>query len=85
MLFRSDALRNRLDLQARQLTANAENRLNAVRLQLDALSPTAVLKRGYAIVTDDEERPISRQRQLTADQSVRLIFQDGTRKARITD
>ena len=80
-----DALRNRLDLQARQRTADAGNRLTALRLQLDALSPTAVLKRGYAIVTDSEERPIARQRQLTADQSVRLIFQDGVREARITD
>ncbi len=48
---RVDDFEQRLKLATRAILQTASGRLNAVHLQLSALSPLATLERGYAIVT----------------------------------
>ncbi|MCL2235907.1 MAG: exodeoxyribonuclease VII large subunit [Defluviitaleaceae bacterium] len=50
---------------------------------LEKISPMAVLRRGFAFVTDNEGNTIRKSSSLTAGQSVALQFQDGETRAEI--
>jgi exodeoxyribonuclease VII large subunit len=52
--------------------------------RLEALSPLAVLSRGYSVVTDDRGKLVRSASALEIDQPVRLRFQSGEASARIT-
>lgn len=51
---------------------------------LEALSPLAVLSRGYSLVTDPEGRSISRARNLAKGDALELVFQDGRVGGQVT-
>ena len=69
--------RSQLEIRSLRL-ANAENRL-------DALNPLAVLRRGFAIITDQTSGSlISRAAQTHPAQGVYLRVQDGTIPAQVT-
>ena len=57
----------------------------ALASTLIALSPMAVLKRGYAIVRDDEGHVVSRSAQLTVGERVTLTLGEGDAHAQVTD
>jgi exodeoxyribonuclease VII large subunit len=51
---------------------------------LDALSPLAVLARGYAVVTDATGRAVTQANELTLDAEVDLRLHRGRARGRIT-
>ena len=58
---------------------------DALGATLTALSPMAVLKRGYAIVRDDEGHVVSRSSQLSVGERVTLTLGEGDAHAQVTD
>lgn len=77
--------RERLDRAADNHLKLTANQLGALTTTLHALSPDAVLKRGYAMVKDERGKPVTTASTLRQDQPVSLVFRDGARSARITD
>lgn len=73
-----DHLRDRLDRGISAHLRKAQLHLANLTSRLEALSPKAVLKRGYAIVTDAHTAElISQASQTQPDQSVEIQFIDG--------
>jgi exodeoxyribonuclease VII large subunit len=61
-------------------------RLTALRAQLDALDPLAILGRGYAVLTDEETgKVISRVEQAAPQSRVRARVSDGEFVARVEE
>jgi exodeoxyribonuclease VII large subunit len=61
------------------------SRLQVVKGRLSALDPLAVLARGYALVLDDQQRPVVSVRGLSPGQPVGLAFGDGKARALVTE
>ena len=78
-------LRGRLDRAADNFLTLTANQLGALTTTLHALSPDAVLKRGYAMVKDENDQPVTMGSALRQDQTVALVFRDGVRSARVID
>ncbi|MFN2437430.1 MAG: exodeoxyribonuclease VII large subunit, partial [Desulfotignum sp.] len=57
--------------------------LNLLNGRMTALSPTAVLKRGYAIVQHDSEVVLS-SRQVRCDDDLRVILAQGQLQVKVT-
>jgi exodeoxyribonuclease VII large subunit len=66
----------------RGLLDRAESRLSTLAGRLDALSPLAVLGRGYAIARGDDGHVLRRREQFTPGLSFRLRLQDGEVRAK---
>jgi len=82
---RLDELQGRLERSIRQQLQQKQNLLTNVHNRLDSLNPQAVLKRGYAIITDQATgQIISHTRQAIPWQPVWLQVQDGSIPAQIT-
>ena len=82
---RLDELQGRLERSIRQQLQQKQNLLTNVLNRLDSLNPQAVLKRGYAIITDQATgQIISHTRQAIPWQPVWLQVQDGSIPAQIT-
>jgi exodeoxyribonuclease VII large subunit len=78
------ALRRRLAGSGLQMTARTRARLHPLVGRLDALSPLAILARGYAVAWKLPERALVRRAsQLTAGDTVALQFGEGSATARI--
>lgn len=82
--YRIDQQRLMLDELDRRLTQNVQDRLrrwqlalSALEHRLEALSPTAVLSRGYAIVQDDAGNVISSVEQTATGQTLAVRVSDG--------
>ncbi|MBS0291813.1 MAG: exodeoxyribonuclease VII large subunit [Proteobacteria bacterium] len=60
----------------RGLTQRAE-RLERAALRLDLLSPQRVLERGYALLTDSEDRPVMRPSQVRPGEAVHARLAEG--------
>ena len=82
---RLDELQGRLERSIWQQLQQKQNLLTNVHNRLDSLNPQAVLKRGYAIITDQATgKIISHTRQAIPWQPVWLQVQDGSIPAQIT-
>jgi len=82
---RLDELQGRLERSIRQQLQQKQNLLTNMHNRLDSLNPQAVLKRGYAIITDQATgQIISHTRQAIPWQPVWLQVQDGSIPAQIT-
>lgn len=84
---RQDARLGRLRISPAPLQALVRERRTAlagIAGQLEAISPRAVLARGYALVTA-EGRPVTSAEQLSDGERVELTFGDGARPAVIGD
>jgi exodeoxyribonuclease VII large subunit len=68
------------ELIRRQLNDERSN-LQRLAGQLNALSPLAVMARGFSLVRDEAQAVIARAAQLKADQAVTIEFADGTAEA----
>lgn len=82
--------RQTLDLTREKFAYLVRERLNhdrlelmRVRAQLAALDPSAVLERGYAILTDEDGRALGGVSALTAGETVEIRMHDGTAGAKI--
>jgi exodeoxyribonuclease VII large subunit len=74
---RVDELSMRLERLMVHLLERKKLSLERLAGQLDALSPLAVLSRGYALVQDDQQRVIRSARQIQPQQVIHLKFADG--------
>jgi len=64
---------------------DAQARLAAAAARLDALSPLAVLERGYAIARRaDDGRVVRAAREVAVDDVLDLTFHDGGARVRVT-
>jgi len=82
---RLDELQGRLERAIQQQLQRKQNNLANASDRLDSLNPQAVLKRGYAIITDQATgQIISHTRQAVPWQPVWLQVQDGSIPAQIT-
>ncbi len=61
----------------------ARHRLEGREAQLAALNPTAILRRGYAIVRREDGRPIPAAAQVAEGERVVIQWHDGRRRARV--
>lgn len=82
--YRIDQQRFMLDELDRRLTQNAQDRLrrwqlalSALEHRLEALNPTAVLSRGYAIVQDDAGKVVNSVEQISTGQTLAVRVSDG--------
>lgn len=82
--------RQRLDELVRRLGQAAGKRLERLRLRLgalagrlDALSPLAVLSRGYAIARDEEGRVIKRAASAAPGQRLDILLHEGSLRCRV--
>jgi exodeoxyribonuclease VII large subunit len=81
------ALSARLAASLAARRAEEGRRLGALAASLHALSPLAVLDRGYALVSDDArpDRLVARAAEVEPGDDVRLRFADGQVRARVTE
>ncbi len=85
-----DDERLRLDSMTRQLVRNLSlirsgkaDRLGALCGKLEAMSPLAVLKRGYGMARDSEGRVINSVMQLGSGDAFELVLSDGSKNCRV--
>ncbi|HEX4744480.1 MAG TPA: exodeoxyribonuclease VII large subunit [Candidatus Limnocylindria bacterium] len=82
---RLDEDRRTLDRAVARLVPHRRQRAASARRRLEALSPLAVLGRGYAIVEGGDGRVRADARSLRAGEDVRLRMRDGRAGARVTE
>ncbi len=74
---RLDELEYRLSATTSHLLEMARARLSGLLQQIAALNPTAVLERGYAIVSNQAGQVIARQRQVKPGEALTVEVSDG--------
>lgn len=65
----------------KHLLVLSASRLHTAHRELQALSPLAILARGYCVVQDSEERLVRSAKQAPIGTKLSLRFTDGSRKA----
>lgn len=85
-LQKIDLLRTKLITAVQQLIREKDHCLKNAMRTLNAVSPLATLDRGYAIVTQHNNRQIIRSiQEITAGDILKIKLKDGTIKAQVTD
>ncbi|MFM2476267.1 exodeoxyribonuclease VII large subunit [Celerinatantimonas sp. MCCC 1A17872] len=74
-------LRERLAMASNNHFKNAQNRFSRTIDQLRALSPLAVLARGYSTIQNDSGHWLTHIKQFQPDQTVTITLQDGQARA----
>ena len=74
---RLDQLSSALTSSMQQQMQDRKNRLAAASGKLDALSPLAVLSRGYAVACDEAGKPVSHAAEVRKGQLLSLKLDDG--------
>ena len=77
------SLQRGVDTAMKSALMSAEQRLSAFEEKLRALSPLAVLERGYSIVTDRSGEPISSAAGLSIGDDIGVIMSGGRAKATV--
>ncbi len=77
-------LGSRANLAARASVERASGRLSALAASLTALSPLAVLSRGYAIVRDEAGHVVAKAASLRAGEAISAILAEGSLEAEVT-
>lgn len=80
---RLDELQGRLQLLAERPVRTGRSRLDAALARLEALSPTAVLERGYSILTTADGTVVSRGGAVEVGQQLRARLHDGSLDVRV--
>jgi exodeoxyribonuclease VII large subunit len=78
-----DSMRERVFRGAREQIVRSRSELSRIRAQLIALDPSAVLFRGYAIITDTSGQTLSGVGTMQTGNSVNIRMHDGLAGARI--
>ncbi|MGE4585022.1 MAG: exodeoxyribonuclease VII large subunit [Sphaerochaeta sp.] len=76
---------NNLVLAQKQLLRDASSRVESAQRELQALSPLAILARGYTVVTDDTGKLVKSRAQAEIGKQVTLTFIDGKRTALVKE
>ena len=82
-VYRLSYLQERLRRTGVRLNERARERLSALTGRLHALSPLAVLQRGYTVTESDDHRAILTIRQVAVDDKITVRFQDGSAFCRV--
>ena len=78
-----DGMRERAYRGSREQIVNARHALSRMSAQLKALDPSAVLERGYAILTDTSGHAISEVAAMQPGDAINIHMRDGVAGARI--
>ena len=81
--LRLDSLGTALDNSVNKLLLTAKQRLGESAAKLEALSPLAVLARGYGVMSGENGKIIGSVKQLNTGDNVSFIMSDGTASAQI--
>jgi len=76
---------NRLQAIGRENLLRQEKKMDRLGTMLEALSPRAVMGRGYALVFDTEGQLLTRAAQVKPGQKIRIEHQDGSHGAVVED
>ena len=79
-----DAKRERLNFLANSKYSEARTRLVKNAASLSALSPLAVLARGYGFVQNEEGKTVSSVKNMSVGERIRITMNDGSAEAQIT-
>jgi exodeoxyribonuclease VII large subunit len=82
---RLETAKSRLAAVATQISATRRTRLERAVVRLNALSPLAVLNRGYAIVYSEAGRILTSPLAVAAGSEITARLAEGTLRARVTD
>lgn len=77
------AVEKRMQTIAQRLFAERKHSLALAASKLDALSPLAVLGRGYALVRDEAGKLVMKAAQLNTDQRIKLRLVDGEKDCQV--
>ena len=77
-------LRQRADLAAREILDSRSRSLNICMAKLDALSPLAVLTRGFALVENEAGQILRDSEQADIDETVKVKLAKGSLRAKVT-
>lgn len=78
-------LEERLDKSLAQKIERLEGRLIKAVSLIESLSPLKVVSRGYALITDDNEKVLTSVKKLKTGESVSLRLKDGRAKATVDE
>lgn len=78
-----DSMRERAGRGSREQIVSARHSLTLLHAQLSAIGPSAVLERGYAILSDSSGRAISEVKAMRSGDTVNIRLRDGTADATI--
>ncbi len=85
----SSARLNELKLELRHLSREkvnvAKSELVSVKREVDALSPLAILSRGYAIVTDQSGKTVKSKKKINTDEKLNVRVYDGSFTVKVED
>jgi exodeoxyribonuclease VII large subunit len=74
-----------LETAARARLEDARRRLGLAAASLDAMSPLAVLARGYALAQDERGRVLRSARGVSAGDAVRVRLSEGSLRCRVEE
>jgi exodeoxyribonuclease VII large subunit len=82
---RLEALAQKMASRGRERLMQSDKKLERLAVMLEALSPRAVLGRGYGLIYDARGHVITRVAALVKGETVRIELQDGSRRAEVQD
>ena len=80
---RLDNLTHKMKSSGRERVMQTEKKLEKLGVMLEALSPRAVLGRGYGLIYDETGHVIPRAADMKAGQAIRIELADGSRAAKV--
>lgn len=80
-----ESLSQTLSIRSVEQKSSADKRFERAASLLEALSPKAVMRRGYGLVFDENGKLVTSAASLKKDQSIRIELHDGSRGARVED
>ena len=70
---------------SREIVNVAKSELMSVKREVEALSPLAILSRGYAIVTDESGKTVKSKKKINTDEKLNVRVYDGSFTVKVED
>lgn len=83
MYYRSVNASSDIEVALNNKFSAFENRFNLAKLEIDSLNPKSILKKGYSIVRDENNKIISSKNTVKVDDNITITFIDGKIKAKV--
>ncbi|EAV47530.1 exodeoxyribonuclease VII large subunit [Methylophilaceae bacterium] len=80
-----DTLRRRLEINTRSQITSYSSKILSIKKNLLMLNPKSILKRGYSIVQDVDEKILRDTKNISVDDNIVITFHNGYAKAMITE
>ena len=78
-------LQKQLEKQVYYILEKKQQKYNALKQQLDAVSPLKVLQRGYLLAKNEKGATLTTVKSIQKGENITLYFQDGTARATIIE